>query len=938
MTSPDEDDGYSVMSEGAMEFVQAKLKARAAGQKAPVLPDLDDGIAWDEKFDEIEAVLKQEGASQSGEYSPEEINRAYAVVRARREALAVRADAADSNERFESDRLNSEANDNVFDYEDFKQQESLAKEAKKIKDIVKMNKTLTAHSGDSDDEAEYVPNPQREGEPSEADAFSLDRVNAKRRTRAAAVAKPDPENDPGPDWLENAAMEVGLPDGYKSKSKWKDVKKFFKTVKVPPEEAAFVLYAQLRGLVGQRGPLDAEDPNVVHDAQLAYALPPSKAMAKAMPRVRAIAALPETDAEARLVEEALARVADDFDVATDGVAALAALEGNYAITGAMPASEDDARGGIERPHAVRWLPRGEQGARLAVVATLEHAAARCAQCAEDESLLPAERAALRATAAALKVRQLPHLYAALDAADRDPAGAKATRHVHDPENPLVTTPCAVVRGTLSYPIDGAGQQIVARPLSTLTPPEDADAIAKKAMGGAKFATAQLRNDLKSATGAIPTVYAAPALEHAVVPSTIVRASPATGAAFDEYGEFENDSVCDSLQASDYSLAMWRRILRRALVSVHAAVEGDSEHVDNLLKELQAEGGSHVEAQERRDGLWTQFHRHVAISHDRLWVFVRTLSGCLGGDINEIISMADEQTAKSTKALQDQRLAVAKRTADAQSKIVETIVSGMIKESKLTFDKEGDDLVVVNNETRKELRSLASGESGRPFFEANVAMRNLSENGDANMKLSTLLKNVATVGEQIQRSLEKSLLSGAGAGGTASVVELSHPSNCYFVSIKADAVAAIRSTHERLNVELGRRGRRRLHLWELIEGGCMPLSTRFAEAVGHVLVQARSSTGVSAMYVSQSAIQTNAIQGRIALERLATMAVLYAAHVGTPNFEGGEDSRKQTINAGAYVEDVNVGRAMRAAAYVPERNLLDAAIHPSGWSAVGFRRG
>ena len=528
-------------------------------------------------------------------------------------------------------------------------------------------KPRTLHRGDSDDEAEYVPNPQREGEPSEADAFSLDRVNAKRRTRAAALAKPDPENDEAPEWLENAAMEVGLPDGYKSKSKWKDVKKFFKTVRVPPEEAAFVLYTQLRGLVGQRGPLDAEDPNVVHDAQLAYALPPSKAMAKAMPRARAIAALPETDAEARLVEEALARVADDFDVATDGVAALAALEGNYAITGATPASEDDARGGIERPHAVRWLPRGEQGARLAVVATLEHAAARCAQCAEDEALLPAERAALRATAAALKVRQLPHLYAALDAADRDPAGAKATRHVHDPENPLVTTPCAVVRGTLSYPIDGAGQQIVARPLSTLTPPEDADAIAKKAMGGAKFATAQLRNDLKSATGAIPTVYAAPALEHAVVPSTIVRASPATGAAFDEYGEFEIDSVCDSLQASDYSLAMWRRILRRALVSVHAAVEGDSEHVDNLLKELQAEGGSHVEAQERRDGLWTQFHRHVAISHDRLWVFVRTLSGCLGGDINEIISMADEQTAKSTKALQEQRLAVARSARPKRSR-------------------------------------------------------------------------------------------------------------------------------------------------------------------------------------------------------------------------------------------------------------------------------
>ena len=453
----------------------------------------------------------------------------------------------------------------------------------------------------------------------------------------------------------------------------------------------------------------------------------------------------------------------------------------------------------------------------------------------------------------------------------------------------------------------------------------------------KFATAQLRNDLKRATGAVPTVFAAPTLEHAVVPGKILRSSPATGAAFDDSDEPEIDAAHDELRPSDYSLAMWRQILRRALVSVHAAAAGNAEQVDSLIGELQAEGGSHVQAQERRDGLWTQFHRHVAISHDRLWVFVRTLSGCLGGDINEIISMADEQTARSTKALQDQRLAVAKRTADAQSKIVETIVAGMIKESKLTFDAEKESLVVVNSETRRELRDLASGESGRPFFEANVALRNMSETGKSQMKLESVLKSVAIVGEQIQRSLEKSLLSGAGASGTASVVELSHPSNCYFVSLKADAVAAIRSTHERLNVELGRRAHRRLHLWELIEGGCMPLSTRFAEAVGHVLVQARSSTGVSAMYVSQSAIQTNAIQGRVALERLATMAVLYAARVGTPDFEGGEDARTDTINAGTHVEDVNVGGAMLAASYMPERNLLQRAVHPSGWSAVGFRR-
>ena len=32
----------------------------------------------------------------------------------------------------------------------------------------------------------------------------------------------------------------------------------------------------------------------------------------------------------------------------------------------------------------------------------------------------------------------------------------------------------------------------------------------------------------------------------------------------------------------------------------------------------------VDAHQRRDGLWTEFHRHLAIAQDRLWVFVRLL--------------------------------------------------------------------------------------------------------------------------------------------------------------------------------------------------------------------------------------------------------------------------------------------------------------------------
>ena len=55
--------------------------------------------------------------------------------------------------------------------------------------------------------------------------------------------------------------------------------------------------------------------------------------------------------------------------------------------------------------------------------------------------------------------------------------------------------------------------------------------------------------------------------------------------------------------------------------------------------------------------------------------------------------------------------------------------------------------------------------------------------------------------------------------SASLQELSHPSNSYFVSMRADAMSAIRVAHERLNVELSGIGVPRVSLWDCVEGGC-----------------------------------------------------------------------------------------------------------------------
>jgi len=155
-------------------------------------------------------------------------------------------------------------------------------------------------------------------------------------------------------------------------------------------------------------------------------------------------------------------------------------------------------------------------------------------------------------------------------------------------------------------------------------------------------------------------------------------------------------------------------------------------------------------------------------------------------------------------------------------------------------------------------------------------------------------------------------------------------------MKPDAVAAIRTAHELLNTELGALGgRRRLTLWELVEGGCQVLTSRFADLCGFMLVQARTSTGVSAMYVSHQSIYTNASQARVALAKLVAAASAYIARVSAPVFDAPDPQveRGRVLTAGERVTDMSITAAPRLVAREP----LFAPISSSGWVNVGGKR-
>ena len=699
-----------------------------------------------------------------------------------------------------------------------------------------------------------------------------------------------------------------------------------------------------RGLVGQRGPAcaavgqETDAAIAAVDARLEYALPSPEALGAVLPHLKLLLDGTDepTEAEVRAALAALPDDTNDACNASTAVETLAAFKGNYAVLG-EPVDANDDRGGIEVPHAVRWLPAtGAAGRSAARVAMLEHVMARCAQLAESDATSTPVKAALREAAATLKLAQMAPLYATREAVAYDEPERSGCWHAPSSAERgiLVTRPCAVVRGALAFPVDAG----IARVASDRRAESVLGDAAEAKVAKTKYHEATLRARTQArAEGRATNVYVAPPARELKFASV---GTSATGAALSEDLE-----VTEDVTPEDFTAANWLRIVNRALVATSALLPENDAAVERVEGLLTAVGDEGVTAEQRRDGLWTEFRRHAAISQDRLWVFLRLLSGAVGGEVNEIITMADEATLRATKAIQDQRVSIAKRVSDMQSKIVETVVGSMAKESKLTLDKNGSNqLVVVDGEARKQLNDLASGESGRPFFEANVAVRNLQSSDASAPKptLSQLLASLSQVGAQMQRSLEQTLAPPGAA--SASLAELSHPANCYFVTLRPDAVAAIRIAHERMNVELGLRGAgRRLSLWETIEGGCTMLTTRFAEFTGHVLVQARSTTGVSAMYVSPQAMHTNAMQARVALERLVHAGGAYTYSVSEPNWTALKDvhdalgkARAAIMDAGSQVEDHEVGMIMRRAIQgTPTRSRLSTHRHASGWEVVGL---
>ena len=326
--------------------------------------------------------------------------------------------------------------------------------------------------------------------------------------------------------------------------------------------------------------------------------------------------------------------------------------------------------------------------------------------------------------------------------------------------------------------------------------------------------------------------------------------------------------------------------------------------------------------ERRGAIWEDALREMSISQDRLYNFLRTMSGTLHEDINAVVEVEDHAMEASNRAVRERRQEILKQSAQFQSRLVERVMAGVLKDSKLQFDITADpnaagtaaakELVVINRDTVERVKELAQGQSGMPFFQQNVELAQALGSNTQPMTVARLVSTLqglaTTMRQRLLANLDDSTLDGA----RSTLEYLSKPRNSYLVRLKPEAFAAIKSAYSVFTQEWRTRAYtlRRPSAWELIEGVDMHLTNAFAELCAHKLAHSRMFGSSHAAYIGVAPAKANATQLRIALSKVVARAMEYVQLVPPPNYSMGAASyTAQMPNDYTLQWDPAAGRTM-----------------------------
>ena len=298
------------------------------------------------------------------------------------------------------------------------------------------------------------------------------------------------------------------------------------------------------------------------------------------------------------------------------------------------------------------------------------------------------------------------------------------------------------------------------------------------------------------------------------------------------------------------------------------------------------------ARERREAVWTDALREACIAGDRLYAFVRQLSGTISENVDAVCQIDEGMLVRQQQQRREQMQRLADRAAQEHMQLVRGVFSSVLKESGLALGIESNgpisELKVTSNVLRKQASELASGSAGTSegYFTNSVRLENLLSQGTGDMKLSDLFDRIQDAGIALQRAALSGQPAEGVPGANASLDFLSAPRNSLMLRYKPEALAAMRQSFDTFQREMRtQHGRmhRAISAYELIEGKDEELCTAFATFAAHMLVNSRMYSSATAMYVAAWPAAANIQQLKISLQRLVRVAVEYLVHCSGPIF-------------------------------------------------------
>ena len=320
------------------------------------------------------------------------------------------------------------------------------------------------------------------------------------------------------------------------------------------------------------------------------------------------------------------------------------------------------------------------------------------------------------------------------------------------------------------------------------------------------------------------------------------------------------------------------------------LEERHEKFEDVVKELENM------ARSRREEVWNDSMREAAIAGDRLYAFVRQLSGTIHETVDAVCVVDESMLVKQQKDRQADFKRLSAMASQQQMQLVSNVFRSVINESGLTLgidERTGLDgeLKIVSNTLRKQVSELASGSSNSDgFFTNSVKLENLLAQGTGEITLSGLFKKLKEVGLALQDAAINDITSPDNATGP-SLDFLSSPRNSLVLRWKPEAHAAIRQAFDTFQREMTHRHRisgtlgrhRKITAYELMEGRSDELSMAFATYCAHTLAHQRMFSAGQAAYLGQWAARANIAAMRFSCDKLISVACDYVTNTERPNF-------------------------------------------------------